>query len=83
MTQATRIRSTESERETESWSRNRDRLLAWRRNYALATGIIPDEGARLRQVLAGWPRGHRGGWPRFTAYRLAEVVSLHDRRNVR
>lgn len=61
--------------------RNGERLRRWRVRYWTLTGIWPDESARLTQTLAGWPRGHRGAWPKFTTHKLADVLSLVDRRN--
>jgi len=67
-------------RAREEIRRNAERLRRWRVKYWTLTGRWPDESARLAQSLAGWPRDHRGGWPRVKAGSLAEVVSLVDRR---
>lgn len=60
--------------------RNARRLQDWRVRWFTRYGVWPNESARLAQTLAGWPKGHRGGWPAVAASTLAEVVSLVDRR---
>ena len=57
---------------------NAARLTNWRVKWFTRYGTWPNESARLAQTLAGWPKGHRGGWPHVSANTRAEVMARID-----
>jgi len=71
------LRMADEARARELAERAEKRLKAWRVRWFRMRGFYPDEDARKAQILAGWPRGHRGGWPEFERpMTVGEVVTL-------